>query len=318
MTEAGYRVLHLTHEADPDKGLGPKTFVPEEKMEMSPWLLKTWQEMTDKSLFRQEILVDFNARLGELLFHLNAEATLEKSFPIPHNWTRYYGLDPHERKPHAHLWCAVDPFGDRWLYREFWPSKAYGKPGNIPEDDNRYTIKEHCEVIQYLESADNPENSGQAEQIYKRVIDYSARAMGKGTTDDKPQDNFQLRFEKAMREARIFRPNFVDCKKDATGAERVREGLKPLLVERDGKMVPRSRIHIFQDKCPELIYQLNHVRYKQLTPLQAEVRDPQEDEIAKRNDLTDLMKYIENIPPRFVETGGMRSNWKPIHSGVAY
>jgi hypothetical protein len=317
-TDFGARIVRLHYEADPEKGLGEKVFIPELKKQLSPWAKAEYDRMTDKALFRQEYEIDFSARDGEKLFQLDDEATLEKSFPIPHEWTRYYGLDPHERKPHAHLWCAVDPYGDRWYYREFWPSKVYGKPGVVPEDDNRYTIKEHLEVVKYLESSENPANQKQDEFIYRRVIDYSARAMGKGTTDDKPQDNFQLRFEKTAREISL-RMNFVDCKKDSTGIEAVNQGLKPLEVERDGKWVKRSRIHIFEDACPELTRQLRTVRFRQLTATQAAVKDPIEDEVEKRNDLTDLTRYIEMDKPRYIPRNlNVKSDWEPMTAGVAY
>lgn len=311
------RIFELHYSADPAKGEGEKTFVPSLNKTLSPWALKEFQGITAKSSFLQEYEIDFSAKLGQLLFELDEAATLEPSFTIPEDWTRYYGLDPHERKPHAHLWCAVDPYGDRWYYREFWPSKVYGQSGNVPEDDNRHTIKEHLEIVQYLESSENLENSKKDESIYRRIIDYAARAMGKGTTDDKPQDNFQLRFEKTARDIGL-NMHFTDCKKDSTGIEKVNAGLKPLQVERDGKWVKRSRIHIFADKCPELVRQLKSVRFKQLTPTQADTRDPVEDEISKRNDLTDLIRYIENDNPRYVGKSVGGSDWQQLHPGVAW
>lgn len=317
-TQANYRVLRLHYEADPDKGLGEKTYVPELKRALSPWAKKEYDSMTDKALYRQEYEIEFGARLGQLLFALTEEATLEKSFPIPNDWTRYQASDPHPRVPHAHLWCAVDPYGDRWYYREFWPSKVYGKPGNIPEDDNRYRIKEYVEVIKYLESADNPENRKHKEKIYRRIIDYAARAMGKGTVDDEPQLNFQERYEKLAREC-DFHLSFRDAIKDRdAGIELVNEGLKPLAVEIDGEWVQRSRIHIFADKCPELVWQLRNNRWQQLTPLQAESHDPSMKTVQKRNHMTDLIRYIEMDKPRFARSGGGSDDWSPAHAGVNY
>jgi len=320
-TAAGFRVLHLTHEADPDKGLGEKIWCEEEKMLMSPWLYREWQGMTDKALFRQEILVDFEARQGQLLFTFkqHEHAILEKRFPIPAEWTRYYDLDPHPRVPHAHLWCAVDPYGDRWYYREFWPSKQYGIPGNIPEDDNRYTIKEHMEVVQWMESADHPHNAGKDEKIYRRVIDYAARSFGQGTTDDvEPQENFQLRFERTMRDLKMQRPYFQDAIKDRdAGIDRVNQGFKPFKVEINGEWKDKARIHIFDDLV-ELIYQLRTNRYPQLTALQADRQDPIASPMQKRNHQTDLLRYLEMAEPKFVQQGKLVSNWEPIEGGVNY
>jgi hypothetical protein len=276
---------------------------------------------TSPEAFRQECDIDFSAKSGQRLFTFteHEHAILEKRFPIPSEWTRYYDLDPHPRVPHAHLWCAVDPYGDRWYYREFWPSKQYGIPGNIPEDDNRYTIKEHMEIVRWMESADHPDNSGKEEQIYRRVIDYAARSFGQGTSDDaEPQENFQLRFERTMRDLRMQRPYFQDAIKDRdAGIDRVNQGFKPFKVEKNGAWVDKARIHIFDDLV-ELIYQLRTNRYPQLTALQADRQDPISSPMQKRNHQTDLLRYLEMAEPKFVQQGKLQSNWTPIESGVNY
>lgn len=329
MTPWGARVLRLHYEADPTKAEGQKVFVPALNMELSPWAKKTYDSMTDKTLYKQEVEIDFAARAGELLFQLDDEATLCDSFPVPHSWTRYYALDPHPRVPHAHLWCAVDPYGDRWYYREFWPSKIYGKPGHIPEDDNRYTIREHCDVAHFLESADNPENHGTAEYIRRRIIDYAARSMGtKWESDDRdkePQENYQQRFERESLEVGKaagdgWRLQFEDAKKDrSTGIDRVNLALKPLKVEKDGQWVKSSKAHIFRDKCPELVWQLRNNRWQQLTAEQQAKMDPSAKTVMKRNHKTDLMRYIEMADPVFIQRNpNVESDWSPIHGGVNY
>jgi hypothetical protein len=294
------RILRLHYSADPEK-------TPE-------WAATQKAAMTDPAMFEQEFEINFTARLGTLLYQMRDEATLEQSFPIPAKWTRYFGLDPHPVVPHACLWAAVDPWGDVWIYRELWPSKIYGKPGNVPEDDNRFTIKEYVETVNWLESADNPDNQGKDERIFQRVIDYAARAFGKGTSDDPQQPNFQTRFEQAG-----LYP-FQDAIKDHdTGIACVNEWLKPREVEQqDGTFKPKSRLHIFQDKCPELIHQLKNNRYQQNTPLMAERQDPTGKPMLKRNHLTDCLRYICMANPEYVSGKPLRSTWKPIAAGINY
>lgn len=321
-TQAGYRVFELLYEADPDKGQGEKTYVEDLKMDMSPWLYKKYTEMSDSALFRQEILCDFEATQGQFLFTFkqHEQAILEKPFIIPPHWTRYYGLDPHPRVPHAHLWCAVDPYGDRHYYREFWPSKQYGIKGNVPEDDNRHTIREHMQVVKYLESAENPKNSGADEKICRRVIDYAARAFGQGTSDDpEPQENFQLRFERTMRELKMSRPYFQDCIKDHdAGIERVNSGFKPIQVENArGQFVGSSRIKIF-DNMHELILQLRTARYPQLTALQADTQDPTGIPMPKRSHLCDCIRYLEMANLKYIPPVSAVSDWKPLYAGVNF
>lgn len=278
------------------------------------WAAKQKAAMTNEADYEQEFEINFSAKLGTLIYLLHEEATLENSFVIPASWTRYYALDPHPVVPHASLWIACDPWGDYWAYRELWPSKIYGQRGNIPEDDNRYSIKQYVETVQWLESEENPENEGREEDIYWRVIDYAARAMGQGFFDQKPEYNFQKRFEE------LGGWNFKDCIKDnLAGPEKVNEWLKPRDVEQaDGTFKPKSKLHIFQDRCPELIHELKTNRFQQLTPVMAERSDPTGKAQSKRNHLTDCLKYHAMAEPMYIPDRKLKSTWKPIHAGVNY
>lgn len=270
--------------------------------------------MTNAADYEQEYEINFAAKLGTLVYQLHDAATLENSFPIPRNWTRYFALDPHPVVPHAALWLAVDPWGDAWAYRELWPSKVYGQRGSVPEDDNRFSIKEYVETVQWLESRANPENDGHEEFIHKRVIDYAARAMGQGFFDERPEYNFQKRFEE------LGGWSFQDCIKDnQAGPETVNQWLKPRDVEQeDGTFKPKSKLHIFQDKCPELIHELKSNRFQQLTPTMAERSDPTGKPEAKRNHVTDCLKYLVMANPEHIKPVKLTSNWKPVTAGVNY
>jgi hypothetical protein len=296
----GIRIFRLHYSADSDKTV--------------EWAAKQKAAMTNSADYEQEYEINFSAKLGTLIYQLHEEATLEKSFVIPSGWTRYFALDPHPVVPHAGLWIAADAWGDFWAYRELWPSRIYGLRGNVPEDDNRYSIKQYVETVKWLESKDNPENEGRDEDIFQRVIDYAARAMGQGFFDEKPEYNFQKRFEE------LGKWNFTDCIKDnSAGPEKVNEWLKPRDVEQeDGTFKPKSKLHIFQDKCPELIYELKNNRFQQQTPIMIERQDPTGKAMAKRNHLTDCLKYLAMADIQYVPDRAIRSNWKPISKGVNY
>jgi hypothetical protein len=296
----GISIFRLHYSADPDK--------------TAEWAAKQKAAMTNEADYEQEYEINFSAKLGTLIYQLHEEATLENSFPIPPSWTRYYALDPHPVVPHASLWLAIDQWGDGWAYRELWPSKIYGQRGNVPEDDNRFSIKQYVETVKWLESADNPENEGKDEDIYTRVIDYAARAMGQGFFDEKPEYNFQKRFEE------LGGWKFKDCIKDnLAGPEKVNEWLKPRDVEQeDGSFKPKSKLHIFQDRCPELIHELKTNRFQQLTPIMAERSDPTGKAQSKRNHLSDCLKYLAMSEPEYIKERKMTSTWKPMHVGVNY
>lgn len=317
-------ILRLHYSADPEK-------TPE-------WAAKQKVGMNDPAMFEQEYEISFEAKLGTLLYQFNEEATLEQSFPIPAVWTRYWSLDPHPRVPHAFLWAACDPWGDLWVYRELWPSKVclvnsggriVGERGNTPEDDNRFTYRDYIETIQWLESPRNQAKcaDGRAEsaltdgpeRIYKRVIDYAARSFQDAASDDKR--TIQEKYEGISQEVG-YPFYFDDAVKDVdTGISLVNEWLKPREVEgKDGKFQPKSRLHIFQDKCPELIHQLKQNRYESLTPLLAERKDPEGKPIKKRNHLTDCLRYICMAEPQFIRPAGRarRQQVKPLYEGISY
>lgn len=311
-------VLRLHYDADPMKSTGQRVHVEQIDMDLPPWALGEFKKMTDPSLYLQEYEVVSSATLGQLIYNMHEPATIEKSFPIPPHWTRYMGLDPHPGIPHAFLWCAVDPWGDRWYYRELWPSRVcyrwngallIGEPGKCPDDDPVIHIKEYVEIMQWLESKENPQNvyEGVAfdEQIDKRVIDYAARSFGQGTNDDPDQPNFQQRYELYMGlpETMVSCPVFDDAKKDHdVGFATVNEGLKPRnVVGSDDVKRTRSKIHIFGDRVPELKYQLKNIRKQQLTALQATVKDPSGQQVKVRNHQGDLIRYIEMANPVFID-----------------
>jgi hypothetical protein len=296
----GISIFRLHYSADPDK--------------TAEWAAAQKAAMTNAADYEQEYEINFSAKLGTLIYQLHDEATLESSFPIPKEWTRYFALDPHPVVPHAGLWIAADKWGDFWAYRELWPSKIYGQRGNVPEDDNRFSIKQYVETVKWLEGMENPENQGSAEDIYTRVIDYAARAMGQGFFDEKPEYNFQKRFEE------LGGWNFKDCIKDnLAGPEKVNEWLKPRDVEQaDGTFKPKSKLHIFQDRCPELIHELKTNRFQQLTPIMAERSDPTGKAQSKRNHVTDCLKYLAMSEPEYIKERKLTSTWKPMHVGVNY
>lgn len=321
--ENNITILRLHYSADPDK--------------TAEWAAEQKAGMTDPAMYEQEFEINFGAKAGTLLYQLDEEATLEDSFPIPAEWTRYWALDPHPRVPHAFLWGACDPWGDIWIYRELWPSKCclqyaggriVGDRGNTPEDDNRVTYKDYILTIQWLESTRNqikcadgrPESTclEQPERIYRRVIDYAARAFQDAASDDKR--TIQEKYEQISSDLG-YSFTFDDASKDVdVGVELVNEWLKPREVIGEGdKPVKKSRLHIFQDKCPELIHQLKSNRYMPLTPLMAEREDPSGKPAKKRNHLTDCLRYICMANPQFI--GPPRRNrrqWKPLYEGIAY
>lgn len=332
----GTTVLRLHYSADPEKATGEKTFVPEIKRALSPWALKQYQGMTDRSLYLQEYEIDASATMGQLLYHMDKEATLVHSRNLPEDGTDYFAIDPHEVKPFASLWGRVDRWGDLWIFREFWPSRVCfryidgvleGQRGAVPDDDQKHNIRDYVEALWWFESDQNPQNKGRAQEVWRRAIDYAARGMGKGTQDDPEESpNFQQRIETHAAQIRKekndkWRLEFEDAKKDlGVGIMEVNAWLKPREVRHpsEDRWIKRSRVLICQDRCPELIYQIENNRNAKLTPLQAEVSDPKLKAIQKRNDLTDDLRYLIMMNPTYREHATVTTDYRPPVEGFTY
>lgn len=304
----GATIFRLHYSADPEK-------TPE-------WAAVVKKGMSDPAMYQQELEIDFGATGGALIYDYHPEATEEDEFVVPPHWTRYTSLDPHPVKPHAMLWVAVDPYGIGHVYREYWPSKVYGRPGPVPEMDNRVSIPTYVACVQFLESAENKQNGGVAEDIYRRYIDYAARAFGKGTSDDADaQPDFQTRFERAADDIDLdFR--FVDAKKGhMVGFAIVNEWLKPVptVDHVSGEVKLMSKLRIMRGRCPELVWQLRNNRRRKLTATQAENDDPLMRAIRKRNDLTDSLQYLLVGGCEYMDPNQHHADsWQPATAGINY
>lgn len=315
----GIHIFRLHYTADDEKRQGEAVFVEQENIWLSPWAKSQYDGFTNKRSFFQEIDIDFSAKSGALIYQLQDEATIEPLSALPLQGTDYYFLDPHPRVPHAHLWVRVDKWGEAWAFRELWPSKVYGQPGNTPEDDNRYRIRDYIETVRWMESEGHPLNHGKALNITKRVIDYAARGF-LPTTDDQDQRSVQQRYEEES-QAVGYSMVFADAIKDVdAGIEAVNEWLKPRMAEcSDGTFKPKSRLHIIGTECPELVWELHNNRFQNLTPLMADRSDPSPKPIAKRNHMTDLLKYACLCGLDYVqERKASHQPWKPLHPGISY
>lgn len=289
-TTKNITVARIHYSADPDKDLD--------------WAQRTKSTYQSPSLWDQDQEIKFDAFAGQLVFsEFQKEYTVIKPFPIPLDVTHYMGIDPHPRVPHACLWMYVNKIGDFVFYREFWPSRMYGKRGNIPEDDETFLIPEYAKTILWMEGEEPnlfapngyTDNQGRRQEIYSRVGDPAAKGW---------KSNRELGREEAVtfwdtyRESGIY---LVEAKKDFQASrDLVGSKLKPKKYLGPDGETTQSEILIF-DTCQELILQLQTNRYPTLTPGQTSTRDPIEKPIEQRRHMTDLMRYIVSSDPAWID-----------------
>jgi hypothetical protein len=305
----------------------------------------TWAEEKKKTwispaMWSQEMEIDADALAGQLVFpNFKRELTVCEPFPIPHEWTRYFAIDPHPRTPHAFLWLAVSPFGQHFAYREYWPSRLYGLHGDLPEDEELHTIPEYVGVVKWLEGdlewhapgetktlrdqEDGPidlfapggfaDNGGKKEHIYRKIMDPYGRAVALDRIDGKEGEvTFWDRYKDLG----------LDCEpavKDwHSSTNLVNELLRPHKWSMAGGIEEQSVIRIF-NTLPELILELETNRYPKLTPNMASKNDPSDTPLPKRKHLSDLLRYIEMSRPIYVDrTPPPAEPPRQIYEGIAW
>lgn len=105
-----------------DKADGINIFAKTVSTTDNPHLSKADIEEFERSLNDDEK----EARIHGKFIHLSGLVYKEfdksihvvKNFEIPFDWKRIHVLDPHDRKPHALIWAAVDPFDNLYVYDE--------------------------------------------------------------------------------------------------------------------------------------------------------------------------------------------------------
>ncbi len=281
-TEHGYDIARVHFSSDPSK-------TPE-------WAAQRLTEAPSEANYRAEYEIDFQAGAGALMFpEFEAGLNVCDPFPISETWTRDMAIDPHKRRPHAFLWRAISPDGDRWYYREYWPSRIYGQKGKTPEDDKLYHIDDYVAAIKYLEGPEIrhfarggfADNGGRQERIRARVMDPHGKAIFSTTVAGRDEpETFWDRYER-------LGVHCVEAKKDVgAGRDRVGMRLRPRKVMYSDGEKRESQIHIF-NTLPELILELRTVRWPSLSPSEAERMDPKEAELPKRKHCVDLIRYLE-------------------------
>jgi hypothetical protein len=306
--DIGGRVLRIHYTADPFKN--------------KAWAAEERSKYSTKEAWAQEQEIDNQAYSGARVFpNFDVDVNWCEPFPIPHDWTRYMGIDPHGRRPHAFLWMAVSPDDDHWYYREYWPSNVYGVKGRLPEDDDIYTIDSYVQILDFLEGPEPnvfsvggyADNQGKKEEFYERVMDPHAKGIfterHKGR--DEPE-TFWHRYENLGIHCKEAKRDF------RAGRDKVNDRLLPKKYDNgDGTVSWRPIIHVFNTLI-ELRLELRENRYARLTPTQAEKRDPHADPMEKRKHMTDLVRYLEIEDPQYIPRDRVVESLPPLAPGISY
>lgn len=288
-TEKGWGVLRVHFSADPE-------LVDEYGVE-TPKLLALRDRISNEADWNLEMEIGWEAKNGQLVYpEFREDLHVIADEMIPPRLVRYMSLDPHPRTPHAILWAGVDLWDDVYVYREYWPSIAYGRSISVKDSDmenhTTATVKDYAEIIAQLEgnrieflSENSRRERGRyvymgGERIYQRFSDQA----GKGflvSGENESKESYDYR----------YRSYGIKCqdpnKRHNAGLDAIRALLKSRRHEVYGEW---PRLHIARS-CRELISEFRNYRFK-MTRRPSEERELKQNPVEARCHMLDNLRYL--------------------------
>ena len=210
---------------------------------------------------------------------------------IPPEWPRWMICDPHDRKPFALLWFAVDPLNRIWIYDE-WPSGWFHE---MHSSNN--SLKDYVHIIREKEMS---------QTIHRRIIDGRAgkAPLLVGTNAGEHQDSLIDAFQDL---GLTFEPSYITMTTGITdpGHMKVKEMLRVSPVSNEPSL-------FILDNCKNLIYAYQHNTWENSRNDDGVVRERQS-QYAK--DFLDLVRYGLMDDPLWIDPNEqmMNDRDKPVH-----
>ena len=254
-------VLMLHYTADPKKDPGREG--------------KEWYEKEKKgyatAMWEKEYEINFGTKSGKLIYgsdfcDFSPSVHFKQSFKLPEPIEHLISLDFGQRNPT----CAL--IGAWTLDHKLYIIDEYYEPA-IPSVSSRRMFEQFSYLLgdDILELEIDARRSKAQSFFQSMIIDpttrYKNRVKVLGEGDEIPYSIIEEFYDNGW----DFAPGVNSV---GAGINRVREYFK---VDKNGD----SRLYIFYDKCPNLVYQLQNYRYKELTEIQAKNRNAPEEPVTK-------------------------------------
>lgn len=268
------------------------------------------------AMWDQDMEGDAHAKSGAKVYpsfnraiHVLPHAEVIYSDPvrkIPRRGCRYMSIDPHPRTPHAMLWVLIDHWQDWYIYRELWPSVAYGTRDKVSDytSENEFSVKDYCEYIAQSEgSRFSIHNMGAGDDEWAELIEGSSSERIVTRYMDWAGKGFQASGEeKAVKEsyaARYARYG-IQCQKPnkdhSAGEDAIRQMLEVRYQDALQKQWPV--LHI-SEECQELILELETYRYEQTQLHRLEFTDLKQRGVQARCHQIDNLRYLATAGLRY-------------------
>lgn len=207
---------------------------------------------------------------------------------IPPEWPRWCIADPHDRRPFAFMWFAVDPLGRIWIYDE-WPAGWFHEMKSSSK-----TLKDYVHILNEMEMG---------QRIYRRIIDGRACKMPVLASTEQ-QDTLLDAFDD-LGLFPPFEPSYITSTLGITdpGHLKVKEFLRVSPVTDKPSLFVRAN-------CKNVIYGFQHSVWENHRNETKGIRETQS-QYAK--DFLDLVRYGVMDDPKWMEL----QDWAPQHDAQA-
>lgn len=204
----------------------------------------------------------------------------------------FMAIDPHPRTPHAALWVMIDRWQDWYIYRELWPSIAYGLNRSVRDTDqeNFYTVREYAGAIAHFEGNEIEWRNAEKQDEYgvyrkkengERILERRCDQAGKGFYEKGSTSSIWATYSD------YGLPLLEPRKQHAAGEDAVHQLLKP---RRHNQFGEWPRLHI-SDQCQELILELELYRYRQMKRID-DNRELFQQGVEARCHMIDALRYL--------------------------
>lgn len=213
----------------------------------------------------------------EVQVHVRPSTTI-----IPPDWPRRLLVDPHDRRPFAMSWVAVDPLDRLWVYRE-WPVEMFHKMTT-----SRRSVQDYVNLIREAEGS---------EDVYRRVMDSRFGKQPKMQIEGRNMEDQANLFNMFDEKGMVFEPSYWT--QTLSSADPGHQEIKQRL--RVSPLTEEPGIFVLSN-CVNTIYAFQHNCW--------ESDKEKQSQFAK--DFLDLLRFAVMDEPHFFikpEQGIIRSQW---------
>lgn len=210
---------------------------------------------------KRDVYGSFDSFEGQVFSEFDREQHAVRPFKIPGNWERHIRIDHGFRNPAAFIFCAVNPEGEVYVYKEIY--------------EREKLIKELVEMVK--------NNITKTDKFQTVKIDPSTRAR-RGTSGASDYDEYVRHWPTAL-------PPIGLAKNDVqVGVDRVKSYLKV------HPKFKKPMLYIF-DTCQNLLEEISTYRYPELRPAEQGNKAEKENPLKINDHAIDALRYfIVDLP----------------------